>query len=232
MTRIIAKADALLFDMDGTLIDSTPGVLATWKVYEKEHNLDLEEVLRTSHGIRTEDNLKRWCNVKPENITAETKRFEDMILAEGARLKDIGEKGLEILPGVQTLLSSIPQDKWTIVTSATAHYAKPALEIAQCPLPPKMVTANDVKMGKPHPEPYLTGADKLGKSIENCIVFEDAPSGIKSGVASGAKVLAVCTSHTREQVTGMGATWIVEDLTKVLCTVVDGQLHLEIDESQ
>lgn len=61
---------------------------------------------------------------------------------------------------------------------------------------------------------YLTGAEKLGKAIENCIVFEDAPSGIKSGVASGARVLAVCTSHTREQVTGMGATWIVDDLTK------------------
>jgi hypothetical protein len=61
---------------------------------------------------------------------------------------------------------------------------------------------------------YLTGAEKLGKQIENCIVFEDAPSGIKSGVASGARVLAVCTSHTREQVSGMGATWIVDDLTK------------------
>ncbi|KAJ9126299.1 hypothetical protein QFC24_002031 [Naganishia onofrii] len=190
--------------MDGTLIDSTPGVLATWKVYEKEHNLDLELVLRTSHGIRTEDNLKRWCNVKPENIIKETKRFEDMILAEGARLKESGEKGLEILP-------------------ATLHYAKPALEIAQCQLPPKIVTADDVKMGKPHPEPYLTGAEKLGKPIENCIVFEDAPSGIKSGVASGAKVLAVCTSHTREQVTGMGATWIVEDLTKYV-SVVDERL--------
>jgi HAD superfamily hydrolase (TIGR01509 family) len=77
-----------------------------------------------------------------------------------------------------------------------------------------LITADDVKKGKPFPEPYLTGASRIDKSIERCIVFEDAPSGIKSGVASGAKVLAVCTSHERHEIEGYGATWIVDDLTK------------------
>jgi glycerol 3-phosphatase-1 len=77
-----------------------------------------------------------------------------------------------------------------------------------------MITADDVTKGKPFPEPYLAGASRISKDIERCIVFEDAPSGIKSGVASGAKVLAVCTSHERKEVEGHGAHWIVDDLSK------------------
>ena len=231
MTISTVNADGLLFDMDGTLLDSTPGVLVTWEVYAKEHDLDLVEVLKTSHGVRTEDNLKNFCKIKDEDLKTEIARFENMILNEGARLKKEGKQGLEILPGVKTLLGSIPQENWTIVTSATIHYAEPALELAEVPKPPHIVTAGDVKKGKPHPEPYLTGAEKISKDIKTCIVFEDAPSGIRSGVASGARVLAVCTSHTREQVQGYGATWVVDDLTKVKARVVDGSLELEIDES-
>ncbi len=108
----------------------------------------------------------------------------------------------------------IPVGSWAIVTSATASYALPALELASVNVPPNLISADDVKQGKPFPEPYLTGASRIGKSIERCIVVEDAPSGIKSGVASGAKVLAVCTSHMRHEIEGYGADWIVDDLTK------------------
>jgi len=226
-----AQADGLLFDMDGTLIDSTGGVLATWDVYGQEHGLDLVEVLKTSHGVRTQDNLRKWCNIPEDRIKDEVARFENMILVEGAKLKAEGKNGLVKLPGVDELLKSLPTDSWTIVTSASNTYALPALKLAGVPAPPHMITADDVTKGKPFPEPYLAGASRISKDIERCIVFEDAPSGIKSGVASGAKVLAVCTSHERKEVEGHGAHWIVDDLSKVKVKVVDGILHLEIDES-
>ncbi len=103
---------------------------------------------------------------------------------------------------------------WAIVTSATNKYASRALSTSGIPPYPALVTADDVVLGKPDPEPYLAGAKKLRMDPARCIVVEDAPTGIKSGVASGAKVLAVCTSHTREELEGLGAEWIVEDLTK------------------
>lgn len=97
---------------------------------------------------------------------------------------------------------------------ATNVYASSALSTANVPMPAHIITADSVSKGKPDPEPYLSGAKRLELSADQCIVFEDAPSGIKSGVASGARVLAVCTSHKREELEGLGARWIVADLTK------------------
>ena len=135
---------------------------------------------------------------------------------------------------------------WAIVTSATLTYAGAALPTAGIDAPPHLITANDVPKGKPHPDPYLIGAEKINADVKESIVVEDAPSGIKSGVAAGSRVLAVCTSHERAEIEGLGATWIVTDLSKyvpklqrgamltknrVKTAVKDGKVHLEIDES-
>jgi len=230
-----ARASAFLFDMDGTLLDSTPAVLATWEYFAKEYTLDLTEVLRTAHGIRTMDNLRRWCGITDqEQLEQATELFETMIVKEAQRLQSEGKTGLQVLPGVLDMIKTLntsDSPPWAIVTSATTTYASAALPTAGIPNPPKLITANHVTKGKPDPEPYLTGAKAMGVDIKDCIVFEDAPSGIKSGVASGARVLAVCTSHERSQVEGIGATWIVTDLSKVNTSLKDGQIHLVIDES-
>ncbi|GFZ46032.1 hypothetical protein JCM24511_04278 [Saitozyma sp. JCM 24511] len=250
----VASAAAFLFDMDGTLLDSTPAVLATWEYFAREYSLDLTEVLKTSHGVRTIDNMRRWCGLEdPEQLQAATNLFESMIVAEAQRLQSEGQTGLEILPGVQALLDEVkpnhaatnlkvsllileqlqssPTPLWAVVTSATTVYASAALPTAGIPQPPKLITADHVTKGKPHPEPYLTGAKQLGVEAHDCIVVEDAPSGVKSGVAAGSKVLAVCTSHEREQLEGIGAAWIVNDLSKVQASIVDGRIHLVIDQS-
>ncbi|RSH92064.1 hypothetical protein EHS25_009435 [Saitozyma podzolica] len=231
----LASAAAFLFDMDGTLLDSTPAVLATWEYFAREYSLDLTEVLKTSHGVRTIDNMRRWCGLEdPEQLQAATNLFESMIVAEAQRLQSEGQTGLEILPGVQVLLDELQSSAkplWAVVTSATTVYASAALPTAGIPQPPKLITADHVTKGKPHPEPYLTGAKQLGVEAHDCIVVEDAPSGVKSGVAAGSKVLAVCTSHEREQLQGIGATWIVNDLSKVQASIVDGRIHLVIDQS-
>lgn len=100
------------------------------------------------------------------------------------------------------------------MTSATRYYCLPALKIAGLEPPSALVTADIVKKGKPDPEPYHTGAERISQPISRCLVFEDAPSGIRAGVASGAKTLAVCTSHERDEVERYGADFVVQDLTR------------------
>ncbi|WVN89148.1 uncharacterized protein L203_104364 [Cryptococcus depauperatus CBS 7841] len=226
---------AFLFDMDGTLLDSTPAVNATWEYFAKEYNLDLHEVLRTSHGVRTIDNMRKWCGITdPIELRDATELFENMIVTKAKELQTAGKDGLVALPNVHNLLnqlnsSSVPL--WAIVTSATTVYASAALPTAGIPETPKTITADDVVKGKPDPEPYLAGAKALEVDVKDTIVVEDAPSGVKSGVASGARVLATCTSHTREQLEGLGANWIVTDLSKITFEILDGRVKLTIDES-
>ncbi|WWC99930.1 hypothetical protein V866_006839 [Kwoniella sp. B9012] len=226
---------AMLFDMDGTLLDSTPAVNATWEYFAKEYDLDLHEVLRTSHGVRTIDNMKNWCGITdPVELRDAVELFEGMIVKEAQELQAAGKDGLIALPNVLDLLNHLntsPIPVWAIVTSATNTYASAALPTAGIPTTPKLITADDVSNGKPHPEPYLTGAKALDVDIKDCIVVEDAPSGVRSGVASGAKVLATCTSHTRQQLEGLGADWIVTDLSKVSFEVKDGRVQVTINES-
>lgn len=226
---------ALLFDMDGTLLDSTPAVEATWRYFAEKYNLDIHEILRTSHGVRTEDSMRKWCGMTdPAQIKAATETFESMIVAEAKELQAQGKDGLKALPNaIETLnlLNTSPKPVWAIVTSATRIYASAALPTAGIPLAPKTITGDDVSKGKPNPEPYLVGAKSIDVDAKDCIVVEDAPSGVKSGVASGARVLAVCTSHTRESLQGHGAEWIVKDLSKVKFEVIDGGVRLTIDQS-
>ncbi|KAL7419275.1 DL-glycerol-3-phosphatase [Cryptotrichosporon argae] len=235
MSTSTISPKAFLFDMDGTLLDSTPAVLATWEYFAKEYDLDLTEVLKTSHGVRTKDNLRNWCGITDDAaLEIATEQFESMIVSEAQRLQAEGHAGLAILPGVNDLLNTLntaPYPAWAIVTSATTTYASAALPTAGIPKHPELVTANHVSQGKPHPEPYLTGAERLGVDIKDCIVVEDAPSGIRAGVASGAKTLAVCTSHERSEIEGLGATWIVTDLSKVRAEIKDGAVVVTVDES-
>ncbi|RSH94828.1 hypothetical protein EHS25_004634 [Saitozyma podzolica] len=223
MTIETITTKAFLFDMDGTLIDSTPAVLATWQVFAEKYDLDLTQVLKSSHGVRTADNLRRWCGIEDEDrLAEEAALFENMIVEEARRLQAVGEAGLVALPGVSPLLKQLPSHGWAVVTSATGLYTSAALPLAGVPVPENLITAEKVTNGKPHPEPYMLGASILSVEPKDCIVVEDAPSGIRAGVAAGSRVLAVCTSHTRQQLEGHGATWTVEDLRDLRVTPSEG----------
>jgi len=236
MSEHSATAEAVLFDMDGTLLDSTPAVEATWDEFSQKHGLDLTEVLRTTHGVRTIDNLRRLSGITDEEeLQAAVEAFESNIVSAANRLQSEGKNGLVILPGVHDILGELQRAEshvWAIVTSATTVYSSKAMPTAGVPTPPKLITGDMCVKGKPDPEPYLRGAEALGKDPTKCIVVEDAPSGIRSGRAAGCRVLAVCTSHERSQLVGLGATWIVTDLTKVSASVQkNGDIHLVIDQS-
>jgi len=136
-------------------------------------------------------------------------------------------EGLQILDGVLSILEALPQKYWTIVTSATERLARSRLAFAGISVPKRIITADMVSNGKPHPEPYLRGAEILGLAPEDCIVIEDSTSGSKAGHAAGCKVLATTFSHRIDQLTA--ADWIVESLAGVKITILPGDQGLELE---
>jgi sugar-phosphatase len=129
-------------------------------------------------------------------------------------------EGLKLLPGVRELLAALPKDRWTVVTSATEPLARARLAAGGIPLPERLITAECVAEGKPHPAPYLAGAALLGFAPEECVVFEDAASGVKAGRAAGCTVVATTFSHAAD---ALGAAhYLIEDVTGVGVTVLAG----------
>ncbi|MGI5321811.1 HAD-IA family hydrolase [Actinomadura nitritigenes] len=194
---------AVLFDVDGTLVDSTPLVEAAARVWAAEHGLDAGEFLSGAHGRRTSDRVADF--LPADRVAAATARL-DALEAERT-------DGITALPGALALLTAMGGMPWAMVTSMDKEQLRVRTGVAGVPLPPVAVTAEDVARGKPDPAGYLLAAGRLGVDPSACVVVEDAPAGIAAGRAAGATVLAVGTSHDRAQLTGAHA--IVPDLTHV-----------------
>ncbi|KZV66673.1 HAD-like protein [Peniophora sp. CONT] len=212
--------EAILFDMDGTLVDSTAGLAGAWEEFAKTYpGIDVHEILSSAHGVRTVDNLKRYCGVTdPDELEREALRFEEAIVTSSTAS---GRQGIVPLPGALALVSAIasyPQS-WTICTSATKAYASAALAAAGITAPETTVYAEDVEQGKPQPDPYLLGAKRLGIDPAKCLVIEDAPNGVRSGKAAGCAVLALLTTHSRSSLEEAKPNWIVKDLKSVSMNV-------------
>ncbi|THU81958.1 HAD-like protein [Dendrothele bispora CBS 962.96] len=233
---------AVLFDMDGTLIDSSPAVAAAWGLLKDTGYdfLDLPHILASAHGYRTIDALRKWCKITDEDLLKkEVVRFENAILSN-AQAKAGSGGGIIALPGVKQLLDDIEGankaeqgEGWAVCTSSTHYYASQALPAAGLRIPEVFVTAESVSHGKPAPDPYLLGAERKEVSSIDCIVVEDAPTGIRSGKASGAFVLATCTSHSRESLEKENPDFLVTDLSHVKATRnSDGTVTLAISQPE
>lgn len=197
------RSKGVLFDMDGILISSIGSVERSWTRWAEMRGVDPEYACKMAHGRRA---IETAALLRPDlDSQAELKLIEDFELADGA--------GLAVLPGVLALLQSLPDNCWTVVTSATERLARLRLAQAGIPLPPHLVTADDVTQGKPDPAPYLAGAALLGVPAEDCVVFEDAESGTLAGRAAGCTVIATTFSHQAES---LGAAhYLIEDVTGV-----------------
>jgi len=203
MTELICAA--LLFDLDGVLIDSTPAVARVWARWATEHGLNPEEVVGRAHGRPSLTTVSEYLpNSDHEAENREVERRE---------IADI--EGIIPLPGALDLLASLPENRWTIVTSCTRSLAEVRIKAAGLPLPKKLITSNDITHGKPHPEPYLKGASILGFPVSECIVIEDAPAGIRAGKAAGAKVIAFRTTVQESALHEAGADWIVNNCADI-----------------
>jgi len=195
----------VLFDLDGVLVDSTPAVARVWTIWANKHGFDPQETVRKAHGrpsLATIRELLPNADHAAENAIVERMEIEDVA-------------DVVALPGAAELLHALPADKWTVVTSCTKRLALVRLRAAGLAIPEKLVTSNDITNGKPHPEPFLKGAKLLGFAPEDCVVFEDAPAGIRAGKAAGTRVIALQTTEQDNFLRQAGADWIVADCSSV-----------------
>jgi sugar-phosphatase len=176
-----------------------------WHKWALEHGFDPEEVVSRAHGRPSLTTVREYlpnADHEAENREVERREIEDL-------------QGVGPLPGAVDLLSSLPEDRWTIVTSCTRPLAEVRLRAAGLPIPQRMITSNDVMNGKPHPEPYSKAATLLGFSPSDCIVLEDAPAGIKAGKAAGARVIAFTTTVQSSEVREAGADWVLNNCADI-----------------
>jgi len=208
--------EAVLFDIDGTLVDSTPAVERIWRTWAGRRGLDAEEILRVCHGRRTEDTLALF--LPPGERGAAVAELAEL------ELTDLDE--VTALPTARALLGRLPRRRWAAVTSGARPIMRARLAAAGLPLPEVLVAAEDVSAGKPDPEGYLKAAAALGADTRRCLVVEDAPAGIAAGVAAGARTLAVATSHDAARLTTADAA--VADLTSVALAVLPDHLAVTV----
>lgn len=219
MTGSALEPAALLFDMDGVLLDSRPVVERTWRRWADRHGLSVEPFLRIAHGRRTSDTLRATV---PELATA-----QEVAWLDAAEFDDF--EGIMPILGAAALVASLPPSRWTVVTSAGRELATRRLAVVGLTLPSHAVTSEDVERGKPAPDGYLLAAARLGVRATDCLVVEDAPPGVRAGRAAGARVLAVTTTHAREALTE--AQHIVPDLRSVQFTASGSTLSVHLSSA-
>ena len=210
--KVIITCLAVLFDLDGVLVDSTPAVSRVWGRWAQQHGLDSQRVIATAHGRRSIETIRMVApllDAERENLTVERREIAE-------------REGVTALPGSAALLHALPVDRFAIVTSATRALALARLGYAGLPAPGRLITADDVVRGKPSPEPYLKGAALLGAAPADCLVFEDTPAGIQAARAAGMKAVALLTTYPAQDLAQADA--LVASLAEVKMDF-DGRLQ-------
>jgi mannitol-1-/sugar-/sorbitol-6-phosphatase len=202
-------SSAILFDLDGVLVDSTRSVDRQWRVWARSKSVDEEKIIAIAHGVRAIEVIRQ---IAPHlNAEAEVRELESL---EAQDREDV-----VVMPGALALVRAIPENRWCVVTSGTRHLASTRLAMVGLPIPRILVTADDVAHGKPHPEPYLKGAELLGFSPGNCLVIEDAPAGIQAAHAGGMRVIGLMSTFPAAALSEADA--VIERLGQVRVTSTD-----------
>jgi sugar-phosphatase len=213
--KMIFSAKAILFDMDGVLMDSTPSVERVWRTWAAQQGFDPEHVASLAHGRRSIETIRAVApqlDAEKENLVVEQMEIDD-------------KEGVTALPGAAELLAHLPPDRFAIVTSATRPLAVARLGYAGIPVPQHIITADDVIHGKPSPEPFLKGAALWGFMPTDCLVFEDTPAGISSARSAGMKAIALQTTYPADQLQAAHA--IIRSLADVKAVLHDENIALE-----
>lgn len=200
---------AILFDLDGVLMNSNEAATRVWRRWAVAHKFDPDEVVHRSHGRPSIATIR--------DFLPDSDHERENQLVEHAEMRDL--EGVKSLPGARSLLAKLPASRWAIVTSSTKPLAVLRLEATGLPLPECFITSSELMMGKPHPEPYLRASAKLSYSPADCIVVEDSPAGVKAGKSAGCKVVGLRTSASEENLKMAGADWIVSN-----CSMIDVEL--------
>jgi sugar-phosphatase len=211
------RCSAILFDLDGVLVTSTEAVSRQWRRWADENGVDAVELLKIAHGRRTAEVVRQLAphlDIKSEVQKIEKREAEDT-------------DGVVVMPGAVELVRSIPEGQWCVVTSGTRYLATSRLRLANIEIPRVLVSADDVNDGKPHPEPYLKGAQMLGFPPEECLVIEDAPAGIEAAHAGGMRVIALPSTYPVHRLNQADA--VVDSLRQVHVRRLDGGAALSVE---
>jgi sugar-phosphatase len=211
---VIFRCKAILFDMDGVLVNSGNAVERVWRKWAVEHDLDPEYVIEHAHGRRSAETLRV--------VAPELEAGQENLKVEQMEIED--KEGVIAVPGAIELLRSLPLERFTIVTSATPALALARLQYVGIPIPSRFITADDVANGKPSPEPYLKGAALLGFVASDCLVFEDTPAGLRAAKAAGMRVIAVQTTYPAGELTAADA--MVKSLAEIEARLENGVIEV------
>jgi sugar-phosphatase len=211
---MIISCSAVLFDLDGVLVDSTGYVERQWRDWATRRGLEAEPFLRVCHGRRAVETIRLAA---PQlDAEAEVARFPEFVADEEVRL--------DAQPGARQLLQGLPGGLWAVVTSGIRASAARRMREAGLPAPRVLVGAEDVEHGKPNPEGYLLAADRLDVAPAGCIVIEDAPAGLEAARAAGMRTLALASTHSRNEL--RGASLIIGRLPVVMSRPIDEGIEL------
>ena len=215
MSTLTCKA--ILFDLDGTLIDSASRIQRLWVDWGKRHGITAQSILEVMHGRRADETIQLIAphlSLKEEVYLLETDEVSDM-------------DGVNPYSSALDLLSKLSPMQWAIVTSGSLRVASARVEHVGLPRPEVFITADDVKRGKPAPDGYLLAAKRLHVEPADCVVFEDAPAGIQAGKAAGMKVIAVASSLTKEELSQ--ADVVVHQLADVTLHITGSSISIQFD---
>ena len=213
MTEI--ECEAVLFDCDGVLVDSRASILASWTSWADRRGLDRSLVLGTIDGPNMIEIIRQ---VAP-HLVAEEEAVE-------LRAWEVAHaEGTAAIPG-STLVRGLPRDRWAVVTSGNAPVIQARLRAASLPMPDVLVTAEDVRAGKPSPDGYLMASEKIGVAPDRCMVFEDAPAGVAAALRAGMRVVALATTHEPSQLDEADAC--VPDMRSISVIVTNRGLRVHV----
>jgi sugar-phosphatase len=211
---MIISCSAVLFDLDGVLVNSTAYVERQWRDWAARRGLEVEPFLRVCHGRRAVETIRLAA---PElDAEAEVARFPEFISEDGERLDPV--------PGAHQLLQGLPGGLWAVVTSGVRASAARRIREAGLPTPRVLVGAEDVEHGKPSPEGYLLAADRLDVAPAGCVVIEDAPAGLDAARAAGMRALGLASTHSVDEL--RNANLIIASLPVVMSRPIDEGIEL------
>ena len=193
-----------LFDLDGTLVDSSKAVYLAMKQWCDEHDIEIDNAIKLSMGRRIEDTITLLA---PHlDASFEANQIQEL---ESGYLDTVTP-----VNGAEKFISELLPYKWAVVTSSPLVFAESRLKHCNIQVPSVLISAEMVDRGKPHPEPFQRAIEKLDCTIENCLVFEDADSGVNSALKAGCKVVVI------------GPDCIIED-TNIVARIDDYSQLLE-----
>jgi mannitol-1-/sugar-/sorbitol-6-phosphatase len=210
------SAAAFLFDMDGTLLDSSRPLERIWGRWARRHGLDFAALLPTIHGVRAIDTVRRLAVPGLDPLV-------EAGIIEREEVEDVD--GVAPIAGAIEFLAALPPERWTVVTSAPRALALARLSAAGIPVPAALVTGDHVAAGKPAPDCYLLGAKRLGFEAGDCLVFEDAAAGVESAIAAGAEVVVIAAAQSHQPLPGR---LTVSDYGQLELIVAPDRLHIRL----